>query len=203
MPLDNIDTRLRRQIEFIVEIDKLKAVVRRSYLAGVDRRENSAEHSWHLAMMALVLSEYVDEDVDVLRVIKMVLIHDIVEIDAGDSFVYDGEQMTGKEEREQAAADRLFGLLPADQAQQFRALWEEFEARETPDARFAAALDRLMPLLHSYYTEARSWREHGVTHEQVVWRNSPIQSGSERLWQLAKTIIDEAVERGHLPCSRG
>lgn len=199
MPLEDIDTRLRQQIEFIVEIDKLKAVIRRSYLAGVDRRENSAEHSWHLAVMALVLSEYADEDVDVLRVLKMVLIHDIVEIDAGDSFVYDGDQMMDKEEREQAAAERLFGLLPTDQEQEFRALWEEFEARETPDARFAAALDRLMPLLHSYHTEARSWREHGVTHEQVMWRNSPIQAGSETLWDVAQQVIDTAVEKGYLP----
>lgn len=199
MPFDSIDKRLRQQIEFVVEIDKLKGVIRRSYLAGVDRRENSAEHSWHLAMTALVLSEHANEDVDVLRVLKMVLIHDIVEIDAGDSFVYDGEQMTDKDEREQAAADRLFGMLPANQQQEFRALWEEFEARETPDARFAAALDRLMPLLHSYYTEARSWREHGVTHQQVLWRNSPIQAGSETLWEVAQQVIDTAVDKGYLP----
>lgn len=199
MPLDNLDIRLRQQIEFIVEIDKLKAVIRRSYLVGVDRRENSAEHSWHLAMMALVLSDHASEDVDVLRVLKMVLIHDIVEIDAGDSFVYDDDQMIDKEEREQAAADRLFGMLPADQEQEFRALWEEFEARETSDARFAAALDRLMPLLHSYYTEARSWREHGVTHTQVLWRNSPIQAGSETLWEVAQLVINTAVEKGYIP----
>lgn len=201
MPLDNIDTRLRQQIEFIVEIDRLKAVIRRSYLVGADRRENSAEHSWHLAMLALLLSEHASEDVDVLRVLKMVLIHDIVEVDAGDSFVYDGEQMNDKEERERAAADRLFGILPADQEQELRALWEEFELRQSPDARFAAALDRMMPLLHSYYTEARSWREHGVTYEQVVWRNSPIQAGSETLWDVAQTIINTAVTKGYLPIS--
>src|SRR5262249_50705513 len=144
--------RLARQIAFIIEIDKAKQVLRQTLLMDGSRLENDAEHSWHLAVMALLLAEYAGEAVDLLRVLKMVLIHDLVEIDAGDTFVYDVEALATRREREERAADRIFGLLPADVEEEFRALWEEFEAQATPEARFAAALDRLQPLLHNYHT---------------------------------------------------
>lgn len=138
-------SRLRRQLDFILEIDKAKAVLRRSRLLDGSRRENDAEHAWHLAVMALVLAEYANEPIDLSRVVKMLLVHDIVEIDAGDTFIYDDSDPAAKAERERQAAHRIFGLLPADQQQELLALWEEFEARRTADARFAAALDRLQP----------------------------------------------------------
>ena len=190
--------RLHQQLQFIIEIDKLKAVLRRSYLIGGERRENSAEHSWHVAVMAMLLGEYVRDPVDVCRVLKMLLIHDLVEIDAGDTFCYDAAGIADQTERERRAAHRIFGLLPEDQGGELGRLWEEFEARDTPDARFAAALDRLMPLLHNYHTGGKSWREHGITRDQVLAHNACIRDISEQLWQFAKGIIDEAVARGYL-----
>jgi putative hydrolase of HD superfamily len=190
--------RLERQIRFILEIDRLKGVLRQSYLAGVERRENSAEHSWHLAVMALVLAEHANAAVDVTRVVQMLLVHDIVEVDAGDTYVYDPAARAGQAERERRAADRLFGLLPDDQGRELRALWEEFEGRASPEARFAAALDRLMPVLHNCFTGGRSWREHGVTADLVIERNRPMRGGSETLWTYALARVREAVERGDL-----
>jgi len=192
-------TRLAEQIRFVVEIDKLKSVFRRTYLMDRSRRENDAEHSWHLAVMAILLSEYAAErDIDVLRVVKMVLLHDLVEIDAGDTFCYDEAAHADKPRREQAAADRIFPLLPADQGTDLRALWDEFEARQTPDARFAAALDRLQPLLHNYHTEGAAWREHGVTADRVFARNRHMAEGAPKLWEYAAGFIRDAVEKGYL-----
>lgn len=196
-------TRLTQQLEFIVEIDRLKDVMRQSYLMGANRRENSAEHSWHLAMMALLLAEHAPESLDQCRVMKMLLIHDIVEIDAGDTYCYDPSAREDQAERERQAAKRLFGLLPREQADEFYRLWGEFEARNTPEARFAAAVDRLMPLLHGYYTQGRSWQEHNVTVEQVLARNRMIQEGSPTLWGVARRLIQEAVERGYLAAPDG
>ncbi|MCG8349631.1 MAG: HD domain-containing protein [Chloroflexales bacterium] len=193
-----IPTRLRQQIDFIIEIDKLKSVMRRTYLADGSRRENSAEHSWQLAMMAVVLAEHANVPIDLLRVIKMVLVHDIVEIDAGDTYIYDTQGALDKAQREQQAADRIFALLPAEQARELHSLWEEFEARETPDARFAAAMDRLMPLLHNYVTAGRSWQEHGITSNQVLTNNARIDEGSETLWELAASLIADSVAKGYL-----
>ncbi|NQU77026.1 MAG: HD domain-containing protein [Planctomycetes bacterium] len=191
--------RLARQIRFIVEIDKLKGVFRRTYLMDRSRHENSAEHSWHLAMMALLLGEYAAErDIDVFRVIKMVLIHDLVEIETGDTFFYDQAGQADRPERERLAAERLFVLLPADQESEFRKLWEEFESRSTSEARFAAALDRLQPLLHNYHTQGAAWREHGVTAEQVISRNRHIAEGAPQLWDYAERFIRDAVEKGYL-----
>jgi putative hydrolase of HD superfamily len=195
--------RLDRQIAFIVELDRLKAVVRRSYLVGADRRENSAEHSWHLAVMAMLLAEHADEPVDVGRVVAMLLVHDVVEIDAGDTYVYDAAANDDKAERERRAAERLFGMLPSDQATGVRELWEEFEAGESAEARFGQALDRLMPVLHNLLTGGRSWRENGITAERVIERNSSISSGSKALWNYARARIEEAVARGHLASSAG
>lgn len=190
--------RLDRQIAFIVEIDRLKQVYRQTYLMDSSRKENSAEHSWHFALLAIVLAEYADEPMDVLKVVKMALIHDIVEIDAGDVFIYDRESIAHHEESERNAAERLFGILPPDQKAEYRALWEEFEARKTPEARFAAALDRVQPLLHNYYTRGKSWREHGVSSDKVFQINSRIQEGSEELWRYIRNLIEQSIEKGYL-----
>jgi len=190
--------RLEQQIRFILEIDKLKTILRRTYLLHVDRAENTAEHSWHLAMMAILLAEHANEPVDVSRVVKMVLIHDIVEIDAGDTYIYDVQGALDKAEREHAAADRLFGMLPSDQEREFRMLWEEFESRQTTDAKFAAALDRFMPQLHNYHTQGRSWKEHGITADRVLARNACMAEGSASLWDLAQALLDDAVAKGFL-----
>jgi putative hydrolase of HD superfamily len=190
--------RLRRQIRFILEIDALKSVLRQSYLLRADRRENAAEHSWHVAVMAVLLAEHADEPVDPSRVARMMLIHDIVEVDAGDTYAYDESAAVAREEKERRAADRLFSMLPADQAGELRALWEEFESGRTADARFAAALDRLMPVLHNVHTAGRSWREHGITADRVIARNSRMREGSEALWAYARSLIEDAVAEGHL-----
>ena len=186
--------RLARQLYFILELDKLKSVYRRTYLIDGTRSENSAEHSWHLALMAMVLAEHANEPLDVGKVIRMVLIHDIVEIDAGDTYIYDAQD--DKAEREQRAADRIFGLLPEDQAQEFRDLWEEFEARQTAEARFASALDRFIPQLHNFHTQGRSWKEHGITSERVLLRNVEISHGSNTLWEWTQVLIERAEEEG-------
>lgn len=193
------DIRFERQIQFILEVDKLKTILRRTYLLNADRVENTAEHSWHLAIGAILLAEHANEPVDITRVLKMVLVHDIVEIDAGDTYFYDEAAEVDKSTREQRAADRLFGILPADQGEELRALWEEFELGETPEARFALALDRFMPQLHNYYTEGRSWNEHGITADRVLERNASIANGSGKLWDCARSLLDDAVERGFLP----
>lgn len=165
--------RLAQQMAFIIEIDRLKTVLRRTLIADGSRYENSAEHSWHLALAAMILAEHSDEPVELLRVLQMLLIHDIVEIDAGDTFYYDDAGRQDKAEREQRAADHLFGLLPPDQRDQFHALWTEFEARETAEARFANALDRLMPLIHNTLNDGHTWRKNGISLEQV-WVNTDI-----------------------------
>jgi putative hydrolases of HD superfamily len=188
--------RLTQQLAFLAEADQLKRILRRTSLIGGDRLENTAEHSWHFALLALTLAEYAPEPLDLPRVLKIALIHDLVEIDAGDSFVYDSAAMADKAEREEAAAERIFGLLPADQAAQYRALWDEFEAQETPEARFAAAMDRLCGMLPNYKNQGGSWVEHGVTAAQVTQRNAPIGEGAPALWEVASGWITEAVARG-------
>lgn len=192
------DERLGRQIEFVLECDRAKAVLRRNPLSDGSRRENDAEHSWHLALMALVLAEHADEPVDVGRVVRMLLVHDLVEIDAGDTFVYDDAAHADKEDRERRAADRIFGLLPDDQGAELRQLWEEFEARETPEARFAGAVDRLSPLLLNRASGGGAWREHGVRAEQVLELNARIGEAAPGLWEYAKGLIHDAVDEGLL-----
>jgi putative hydrolase of HD superfamily len=193
------EKRLQQQIQFIVEIDKLKKIVRQTPLTDQSRKETDAEHSWHIAVMALLLSEYAKEDhIDVFHVLQMLLIHDLVEIDAGDTFCYDAAGNEKKLDRETRAADRIFNLLPADQACYFRGLWNEFEARKSPEARFAAALDRLQPLLHNSRTQGGTWREHHISRSQVVQRNSPINDSAPTLWEYATTLIDEAFQKGFL-----
>ena len=190
--------RIQQQFQFIVEIDKLKSILRRTYLINESRRENTAEHSWHLTVMAILLVEHANEQIDLLRVLKMLIVHDIVEIDADDTFCYDDIGALTKADRENRAADRIFNLLPADQAIELRNLWAEFEQRITSEAKFAAALDRLIPLLHNYHTEGRSWREHNITSTQVMQRNRHIGEGSDSLWEFAQNLINEAIERKHL-----
>lgn len=191
--------RLASQLQFILEIDRLKGVLRRSLLLDSHRRENSAEHSWHLAMMALVLTEYADEPVDLLHTLKLVLVHDIVEIDAGDTYAYDAEGHAGKTERERKAANRIFGLLPAEQAAEMIDLWEEYEGQQTPEAGFALALDRLMPLLHNYHTGGVTWGEHGVTSSQVEERMAPVSRSSETLGHTVAAVVEQAIASGLLP----
>lgn len=192
-------SRLAQQIQFIIEIDKLKGVLRQTLLTDESRRENSAEHSWHLAVMAILLAEYApSSDINLLRVIKMLLIHDLVEIDAGDTFCYDVQGNQDKSAREVQAATRLFGMLPEEQGVELRDLWEEFEARETPTARFAAALDRLQPLLHNQQTKGGTWRIHDITRDRVMQRVQPIAEGAPTLWSLVETIIEECVAAGYL-----
>jgi putative hydrolase of HD superfamily len=196
---DGTPPRLASQLAFLVELDKLKTVLRRTSLIDRSRAENTAEHSWHIAVAAVLLEEHaVGHGVDLLRVVKMLLIHDVVEIDAGDTFCYDAEANRDKLEREERAAERLFGLLPADQAAELRALWEEFEARETAEARYAAALDRIQPVLQNLHTEGHSWRAHGIGRAQVVHRNRPIGDAAPEIWEHLLARLDEAVERGHL-----
>jgi 5'-deoxynucleotidase YfbR-like HD superfamily hydrolase len=190
--------RLAQQLSFIVEIDKLKTVQRETILLDRSRRENDAEHSWHLAMMVMLLAEHSNRPINPLRVIKMVLIHDLVEIDAGDTYAYDEKAHHDKDIREQAAADRLFNLLPPDQADEVRALWDEFEASESADAQFANSVDRVQPLLHNCLTEGETWLKNDVSRDQVIRRCRSIEDGSTRLWSLMLEKIDRATEAGQL-----
>jgi putative hydrolase of HD superfamily len=192
------DDRLTQQIAFLIEADKLKQVIRRTPLADSSRRENSAEHSWHLVMAAIVLREYSAADIDLLRVLEMLAVHDLVEIDAGDTFAYDAQDLVTKAERELAAAERVFALLPPDQASRLRALWEEFEAQETPEARFANAMDRLQPLLQNACAQGGSWRDHDVERAQVLRRMAPIRSAVPAAWPLVMKIVDDFCASGML-----
>jgi len=186
-------SRIADQLRFIEEIDKVKAVLRRTRLLDNSRYENDAEHAWHLAVMAVVLAEHANvPTLDVGKVIKMVLIHDIVEIDTGDTFLYDREARRARESSERAAAERIFGLLPADQRDEMMALWVEFESRQTPEAKFAAALDRLEPILQNARTGAHAWKKHGVTKSEVLAANRHVAEGSEELWRLAEELIESA-----------
>jgi putative hydrolase of HD superfamily len=200
MPINSKSTaeHLEQQIRFLLELDKLKTVLRRTYVIHEDRSENTAEHSWHLAITAILLAEYANEPIDVSRVVKLALIHDIVEIDAGDTYLYDAAGALDKAQRERAAADRLFGLLPADQGKELRELWDEFESRRTAEARFAAALDRFIPQLHNYHTQGRSWKENGITEDRVLEKNACIAEGSATLWEWARALLQDAVDKGFL-----
>jgi len=194
-----IDQRLARQIQFIVEVDKLKDVFRQTVLIHSGRSENDAEHSWHLCLLVIVLAEHANlPTLDILRVLKMLILHDLVEIDAGDTFAYDTARMADQHEREAKAADRVFGLLPPDQTADFRALWDEFEAKATPEARFATAVDRFQPMLLNVKTAGSAWKRHGITHDRVVARNQHIAEGSTALWEYAANMIAEAVQAGNL-----
>jgi len=190
--------RLARQMAFLVEADKLKSILRRTPLSDGSRAENSAEHSWHLALAALALHEYAPAGVDVRRVLELVTVHDLVEIDAGDTFAYDAVAAEGKLDRERAAADRIFGLLPIDLRDRFRAAWDEFEAQETVDSRFANALDRLQALLQNMSSGGGSWTEHQVKRTQVLKRMEPVRTALPDVWPFVIEIIDRFSESGQI-----
>ncbi|CAL9324434.1 HD domain-containing protein [Streptomyces sp. SudanB182_2057] len=193
---DGIEERLRDQLTFLVEVDQLKTILRQSPLAAADRRENDAEHSWHLAMMVVILAEHSDDPIDVGRTVQLVLLHDLVEIYAGDTPLYDSAAGVDQREREVAAADELFGLLPADQARRMRILWDEFEERRTPEAKFAKAMDRLQPLLLNWMARGGTWRTPGITADDVRARKAVIGEASSSLWRAGRLLIDEGESRG-------
>lgn len=191
------DDRLRSQIEFIIEIDKMKNIMRRSLITDGSRRENDSEHSWHLAVMAIILKEYADPGTDLLRVIEMVLVHDLVEIHAGDTFLYDPSAAESKVVREVQAAEKLFGILQDDQRVHIRSLWDEFELAVTPEAMYARALDRLQPVMLNCATGGKTWWEHGVRPEMAMGVNIPIVSrGSQKLGDYVKSLLEAAKEEG-------
>ncbi len=189
---------LCRRLEFFLETDRMKYVIRRTPVGNISRKENDAEHSFSLALLAMVLSDYADESVNVDRVIRMALVHDLIEIYAGDTYVYDEAAMQTKAAREDAAAEKLFGMLPKEQGGEYEALWREFDAEETPDARFAACLDHFQPLLMNYYTGGVSWMEHDVCVEQVRKRMQIISEVSEQLDELVQAMLADAVQKGWL-----
>ena len=193
-----MNERLEQQLAFALEIDKVKNIFRQTHLSGQGRRENDAEHAWHMAIMAYLLREHANEEVDILKVILMCLIHDVVEIDAGDTYAYDEEAKKTQAEREAKAAERIFGLLPDDQRDELRALFEEYEAQETPEAHIVRSMDSLQPLLLNDKTEGRDWRSHGVRMEQVIRRQEPGRLGSEKLWEFSRALIERNTEEGKI-----
>ena len=191
--------RLVRQIEFIAECDRLKEVFRQTINTTSRRAENDAEHSWHLCLCVIVLAEHANAPgLDVLRVLQMLIVHDLVEIDAGDTFAYDVAAMADQHAREAVAADRIFSLLPPDQAGAFRGLWDEFEAKQTPEAKFATAVDRFQPMLLNCRTQGAAWNRHGITQDRVIARNQHIADGCAELWRYAEQMLQEVVDAGHL-----
>ena len=191
-------TNLSKQIDFIKEIDKIKYIQRKTKLFNSDRHENDAEHSWHLAMMALVLAEHSDKPIDILKVLKMVLIHDIVEIDASDTFIYDTQKNHTNTEEELAAAKRIFGLLPEDQAEEFIEIWKEFEDGVTDEAKFAKSMDRFEPLLQNASNNGGTWTEFNVDYQKVYDKKKAIKDGSSAIWNYAENLLNESVEKGVL-----
>ena len=194
----SMDDRLKEQIDFILEIDKMKEILRQNYLADGSARENDADHSWHLAMMALILSEYSNEKVDVTRVVPMVLTHDLVEIDAGDTYAYDEAGALTKDKREKAAADRIFGILPKEQGTWMRGLWDEFEACNTPESKFAHVLDNSLPLFLNHAAGGISWKEHKVKRSQIYKRNRITGEGSAKIWEYMQELIQENINKGNI-----
>lgn len=190
--------RLKQQMEFILEVDKLKNINRQTYISSGERKENDAEHSWHLALMCALLSEHANEEIDVLKTMTMVLIHDVIEIDAGDTYAYDTAGNETKHERELQAAERLFKILPEDQADYMRALWDEFEEAKTPEAKFALTLDKVQPAMLNDAAGGKSWREHGVHVEQILKRNEHTPEGSAKLWDFTRELIDENVKKENI-----
>lgn len=192
------EKRLAQQLHFLMEADKLKQVLRHTVLTDGSRRENDAEHSWHFALMAIILQEYADEPIDLNRVLQMAAIHDMVEIYAGDTFAYDVCANQTKAEREQAAAERLFSLLPPDQSAQYRALWAEYDQKQTPDARFSASIDRLQPLMHNYMTQGHTWKLGDVRARQAYARIELMRTTAPKLWALCDQILQDSIQKGYL-----
>ena len=193
-----MDERIKKQMEFSLEIDKVKNIFRQTHLSGHGRNENDAEHSWHMAVMAYVLREYANEEVDTAKVMLMCLIHDIVEIDAGDTYAYDEKNLLTQKEREDAAKERIFSILPAEQKEELIALFDEFEAYETPESKFAHVMDNLQPLMLNHSNGGSDWREHEVRAEQVYKRQSKSKLGSEKLFEITDKMIQENIKKGNL-----
>ncbi|OON86826.1 hydrolase [Oribacterium sp. C9] len=193
-----MDERLKKQMEFVLEIDKEKNIFRQTHLSGHGRNENDAEHAWHMAIMAYLLKEYANEKVDIARVMIMCLIHDIVEIDAGDTYAYDSAGLATQKAREDAAKERIFSILPEDQKKELTALFDEFEENETSEARFAHAMDNLQPLTLNNSNDGGDWREHNVTSEQVYGRQKKTKLGSEKLYELTDEILKEHIKKGNI-----
>ena len=194
-----MDERIAKQIAFALELDKEKSVFRQTHLSGHGRNENDAEHAWHMAIMAYLLKEYSNEPVDIARVMIMCLIHDVVEIDAGDTYAYDSEGLATQKAREDAAKERIFSLLPEDQKQEFTAIFDEFEANETPEAKFAHSMDNFQPLILNNSNGGGDWKEHGVTAKKVYGRQSRTKEGSEKIYEITDKIIQENIRKGSLP----
>lgn len=195
---DSVTEKISKQLVFIAEVDKIKQIIRKTLLTDSSRQENDAEHSWHLALMAILLEEYASESVDMKRVLKMVTVHDLVEIYAGDTFAFDEKGNIDKEERENAAADKLFGLLPKEQGMELKALWKEFDAMNTADSKFASSLDRLQPFIHNVLTDGHTWKLGKVSKEQVYKRMEPVKIGCPALWPWVQGQIDLAIEKGYI-----
>lgn len=193
-----MDDRMRKQIEFALLMDKQKNIFRQNHLADNSRRENDAEHAWHMAVMAYLFREYANEDIDISKVILMCLIHDVVEIEAGDTYAYDEEAKKSQREREDIAKKHIFGMLPSDQGRELEALFDEFEAQETAEARFAKTMDNLQPVLLHEANGGGDWKEHGVTKEQIVRRQEKTRHGSEELFEVIKDIIDKHIAEGNI-----
>lgn len=188
--------KLLKDMEFIIELDKMKTIFRRTSIIGQDRKEDDAQHSWHISIMAMILSEYTNEKTDLLKVIKILLSHDLVEIYAGDTFCYDEDGNLDKREREVAAANKLFSMLEHDKAEEFRALWDEFEEMKTPEALFAASMDRLQPMLSNYKNNGGTWKEHDVSKADIYQRIAPVKASSDELWCYVSYIIEDAFQKG-------
>lgn len=193
-----MEDRLKKQMDFLLEVDKAKFIGRQTYLSDSIRKENDAEHSWHLALMAALLAEYSDEKIDLAKTMLMVLIHDLVEIDAGDTYAYDAVGNQSKRERELKAADRIFNILPKDQAEKLRALWDEFEEYQTPEAKFAHVCDNVQPLMLNHASNGKSWRERGIKKSQVLKRNEHVGESSKTMESYINEILDLNVEKGNL-----
>ncbi len=191
------DERFEKQIKFLIEIDKIKNVIRKTRNFDNKKYENDAEHGWHLCMFALILSEYSNEPLDLFKVIKMALIHDIVEIDAGDVIVYAIDEKE-KREKEKEAAERIFGILPEDQKTECISLWEEFETRETAEAKFAHSIDRLEPVIQNYLDDGHTWKKHGITSDKIIKVNKKIENGSITLWNFVRGLIEDSIQKGNL-----
>lgn len=191
-------TRFEKQLKFLEEIDKAKNIIRQTLLMDASRRENDAEHTWHMAVCAMLFVDYAEEELDLLKTLKMILIHDIVEIDAGDTFAYDEKGHLDKEEREKKAAERIFGLLPDDQKDEFTKLWIEFEENKTPESKYAHMIDTFMPVYHNYKTKGLQWQRLNVTSDKVLKRCEYIKNGSKEIWKYVESIIKDAVQKGYL-----
>lgn len=193
-----MNDKLKGQLDFLIEADKMKSILRQTLLIDKSRRENDAEHSWHIALMAMTLAEYVPFEINLDRVIRMALVHDLVEVYAGDTFAYDTAGYESKEERENEAADRLFSLLPMEQGHVYRALWEEFDAMQTPDAIYASAIDHLQPFINNSLTDGHTWVQHGVTVDKIYKRMAIVKDALPALWEFVENVINENLKAGRI-----